>query len=196
MRARGYTYTRLLFFSLFLFRQPGHGQKFALAPFSSHDILSSKTMCRRGGENMHHKRHNKVALRQCWGTHRSAGRRPLRPCQTVLEFGAWGVATINENFLLIYKMSHSQILAAASGRSYSVCTLIFGVVYFNVFGHSQKERQAMVEQPRLESLRLLDLERLEILEYLRGERTMDPTWHLRCLTCDDRSALRPLELSG
>jgi hypothetical protein len=99
-------------------------------------------------------------------------------------------------FYSIYKMSHSQIVAAASGRSYSVCTLIFGVVYFNVFGHSQKERQAMVEQPRLESLRPLDLERLEILEYLRGERTMDPTWHLRCFTCDDRSALRPLEFYG
>ena len=96
----------------------------------------------------------------------------------------------------IYKMSQSQILAAASGRSYSVCTLRFGVIYFNVFGHSQKERQAMVEQPRLESLRPLDLERLEILEYLRGERTMDPTWHLRYFTCDDRSALRSLEFYG
>ena len=97
------------------------GQKFALAPFSSHDILSSKTMCRRGGGNMHHKRHNKVALRQCWGTHRSAGRRPLRPCQTVLEFGARGVATINENFLFdLQDVSFSNC-------SRSQRALIFGV---------------------------------------------------------------------
>ena len=86
-----------------------------------HGILSSKTMCRRGTKNMHRKRHNKLALRQCWGTRRSAGRRPLRPCQTVLEFGAWGVETINENCLFDLQD------VSFSNSSRSQRALIFGV---------------------------------------------------------------------
>ena len=80
-----------------------------------------EAMCRRGTKNMHRKRHNKLALRQCWGTRRSAGRRPLRPCQTVLEFGAWGVETINENCLFDLQD------VSFSNSSRSQRALIFGV---------------------------------------------------------------------
>jgi len=61
-----------------------------MVKISSHDIFSSKT---KGEKNMHHKRHNKVVLRQCWGRRRSAGEEAAVPLPN--RSGIWDMGSRN-----------------------------------------------------------------------------------------------------